>query len=121
MSLPSFDIPKECRAGVVVDEGPNFRVEVKMVPVPEIGIAPLALLPVELKSLAIPPVHSQKVARVPPGALSRGGVLRCCTLRSTRRAHQDERHRYLPQRSPLYDERLALGSYVSTWNNLCWP
>jgi hypothetical protein len=42
MSAPSFDIPKECKAGVVVDEGPNFRVEVKMVPVPEIGIAPLA-------------------------------------------------------------------------------
>lgn len=43
MSTPSFEIPKECKAGVVVDEGPNFRVEVKMVPVPEIGIAPLAL------------------------------------------------------------------------------
>jgi hypothetical protein len=55
MSPPSFDIPKECRAGVVVDEGPNFRVEVKMVPVPEIGIAPLELLPVELKGFAIPP------------------------------------------------------------------
>jgi hypothetical protein len=43
MTTPSFNIPKECKAGVVVDEGPNFRVEVKMVPVPEIGIAPLAL------------------------------------------------------------------------------
>ncbi|KAH7084602.1 alcohol dehydrogenase 1 [Paraphoma chrysanthemicola] len=32
-----FDIPKECKAGVVVDEGPNFRVEVQMAPVPEIG------------------------------------------------------------------------------------
>jgi hypothetical protein len=42
MSTQSFDIPKECKAGVVVDEGPNFRVEVKMVPVPEIGITPLA-------------------------------------------------------------------------------
>ena len=50
MSPPSFDIPKECKAGVVVDEGPNFRVEVKMVPVPEIGIVPLALLPVELNA-----------------------------------------------------------------------
>ena len=36
-SEPHFDIPKECKAGVVVDEGPNFRVEVQMVPVPEIG------------------------------------------------------------------------------------
>jgi hypothetical protein len=34
----TYDIPKECKAGVVVDEGPNFRVEVQMVPVPEIGI-----------------------------------------------------------------------------------
>ena len=35
-SAPTFDVPKECKAGVVVDEGPNFRVEVQMVPVPEI-------------------------------------------------------------------------------------
>jgi hypothetical protein len=36
-SAPKFDIPKECKAGVVVNEGPDFRVEVQMVPVPEIG------------------------------------------------------------------------------------
>ena len=35
---PSFDIPKECKAGVVVNEGtPDFHVEVQMVPVPEPG------------------------------------------------------------------------------------
>lgn len=34
---PTYDIPKECIAGVVVDEGPNFRVEVQKMPVPEIG------------------------------------------------------------------------------------
>jgi alcohol dehydrogenase, propanol-preferring len=33
----NFEIPKECLAGVVVNEGPDFRVEVKNVPVPEIG------------------------------------------------------------------------------------
>jgi propanol-preferring alcohol dehydrogenase len=33
----NFDIPKECIAGVVVNEGPDFRVEVQKVPVPEIG------------------------------------------------------------------------------------
>lgn len=33
---PVFDIPKECKAGVVVNEGPDFRVEVQMVPVPEV-------------------------------------------------------------------------------------
>ncbi|KAL1606453.1 chloride channel [Paraconiothyrium brasiliense] len=31
-----FDIPKTCKAGVVVNEGPDFRVEVRDVPVPEI-------------------------------------------------------------------------------------
>jgi propanol-preferring alcohol dehydrogenase len=34
---PSFEIPKECLAGVVHDEGPNFTVKVEMVPVPEPG------------------------------------------------------------------------------------
>ena len=36
-ATPSYDIPKECKAGVVVNEGPDFHVEVQMVPVPEIG------------------------------------------------------------------------------------
>lgn len=31
----SVDIPKEGWAGVVIDEGPNFRVEVTKLPVPE--------------------------------------------------------------------------------------
>lgn len=37
---PHFDIPKECKAGVVVNEGPDFHVEVQMVPVPEPGMSP---------------------------------------------------------------------------------
>jgi hypothetical protein len=32
-------IPKTCKAGCVVDNGPNFRVEVVDVPVPEPGNA----------------------------------------------------------------------------------
>ncbi|PQE19612.1 alcohol dehydrogenase protein [Rutstroemia sp. NJR-2017a WRK4] len=32
-----FDIPKTCKAGVVVNEGPDFHVEVQDVPVPEPG------------------------------------------------------------------------------------
>lgn len=32
-----FGIPALCKAGVVVNEGPDFRVEVQMVPVPEPG------------------------------------------------------------------------------------
>jgi hypothetical protein len=35
--VPSFDIPKMCKAGVVVNEGPDFHVEVQEVPVPEIS------------------------------------------------------------------------------------
>lgn len=34
---PTFDIPKECLAAVVKNEGPDFYVEVEKVPVPEIG------------------------------------------------------------------------------------
>jgi hypothetical protein len=35
--VQTFDIPKTCKAGVVVNEGPDFRVEVQDVPVPECG------------------------------------------------------------------------------------
>ncbi len=34
----TFEIPKKCKAGVVVNEGPDFRVEVQDVDVPEIGL-----------------------------------------------------------------------------------
>lgn len=37
MSTPTFEIPKECKAGVVYNEGPNFELKVEMVPVPEPG------------------------------------------------------------------------------------
>jgi hypothetical protein len=33
-----YDIPSHCKAGVVVNEGPGFHVEVQMVPVPEPGM-----------------------------------------------------------------------------------
>lgn len=33
----TFEIPTECIAGVVVNEGQDFEVQVKKVPVPEIG------------------------------------------------------------------------------------
>ncbi|KAJ5771580.1 Polyketide synthase enoylreductase [Penicillium odoratum] len=36
-SLPLFEIPTHCKAGVVINEGPDFHVEVQMVPVPEPG------------------------------------------------------------------------------------
>ncbi|OCK85839.1 GroES-like protein [Lepidopterella palustris CBS 459.81] len=34
---PDFVIPKECKAGVVINEGPNYELKVEMVPVPEPG------------------------------------------------------------------------------------
>lgn len=34
---PEFEIPTHCKAGVVINEGPNFHLEVQMVPVPEPG------------------------------------------------------------------------------------
>ncbi|KAJ5773760.1 Polyketide synthase enoylreductase [Penicillium paradoxum] len=37
MDDAQFQIPTHCKAGVVVNEGPNFHVEVQMVPVPEPG------------------------------------------------------------------------------------
>lgn len=33
-----YEIPTHCKAGVVVNEGPDFHVEVQMVPVPEPGM-----------------------------------------------------------------------------------
>lgn len=32
-----FQVPSHCKAGVVVNEGPDFHLEVQMVPVPEPG------------------------------------------------------------------------------------
>lgn len=37
LAASPFDIPSHCLAGVVVNEGPDFRVEVETVPVPEPG------------------------------------------------------------------------------------
>ena len=35
--LVNENIPKTCKAGVVIDPGPNFRVAVEDVPVPQPG------------------------------------------------------------------------------------
>ena len=37
MEYSQIDIPTHCKAGVVVNEGPDFHVEVQMVPVPQPG------------------------------------------------------------------------------------
>jgi propanol-preferring alcohol dehydrogenase len=34
---PYFEIPTHCKAGVVVNEGPNFHIEIQTVAVPEPG------------------------------------------------------------------------------------
>jgi prolyl oligopeptidase PreP (S9A serine peptidase family) len=36
-TMAEVEIPKQCKAGVVVNEGPDFKVEVQMVDVPEPG------------------------------------------------------------------------------------
>ncbi len=36
------EIPKKCKAAVVVNEGPDFRVEVQEIDVPEIGLSSIA-------------------------------------------------------------------------------
>jgi propanol-preferring alcohol dehydrogenase len=37
MNASHVEIPTHCKAGVVVNEGPNFHLELQMVPVPEPG------------------------------------------------------------------------------------
>ena len=54
MSEQTFDIPKECIAGVVRNEGPDFYLEVTKLPVPEIG-----MLTVVVKSLNVLTVLSR--------------------------------------------------------------
>jgi hypothetical protein len=39
MDSKIYDIPTHCKAGVVVNEGPDFQVKVEMVPVPEPGVS----------------------------------------------------------------------------------
>jgi propanol-preferring alcohol dehydrogenase len=39
MEYSQIEIPTHCKAGVVVNEGPDFHVEVQMVPVPQPGRA----------------------------------------------------------------------------------
>jgi propanol-preferring alcohol dehydrogenase len=41
--MSEVEIPKQCKAGVVVNEGPDFKVEVQMVDVPEPGMSSLVL------------------------------------------------------------------------------
>jgi propanol-preferring alcohol dehydrogenase len=37
VDVMTYNIPKTCKAGVVVNEGPDFKLEVEDVPVPEPG------------------------------------------------------------------------------------
>lgn len=45
--MSEFEIPKECKGAVVVNEGPDFHVEIQMVPVPDIGKVDLDLYRVD--------------------------------------------------------------------------
>lgn len=44
----SVEIPKTCKAGVVVNEGPDFRLEVEDVPVPEPGESRVVLAEISI-------------------------------------------------------------------------
>ncbi|KAK5373625.1 hypothetical protein LTS13_005824 [Exophiala xenobiotica] len=52
----AFDIPEECWAGVVKNEGPNFYIEVEKVPVPEIGPQDV-LIKLHVTGLCLTDVH----------------------------------------------------------------
>jgi len=45
------EIPKQCKAGMVVDEWPDFRVEVQAVDVPEISMCLLSMVSVHRRPL----------------------------------------------------------------------
>jgi hypothetical protein len=45
MTTQTFTIPTHCKAGVVENEGPDFRVRVEDVPVPEPGTNHLSIEP----------------------------------------------------------------------------
>ncbi|KAH7043326.1 chaperonin 10-like protein [Macrophomina phaseolina] len=61
-----FEIPKTCKAGVVVNEGPDFRVEVQDVPVPEPGPDEV-LLKLNATGLCMSDIHfMQNDWAVPP-------------------------------------------------------
>lgn len=52
MDYSQVEIPTHCKAGVVVNEGPDFHVEVQMVPVPQPGRTPIFI------GVATIPVHT---------------------------------------------------------------
>jgi hypothetical protein len=74
MDSKIYDIPTHCKAGVVVNEGPDFQVKVEMVPVPEPGVS---LVHIEDKTL---------------------------TGRARRHPHPPQRHRPLLLRHPHDEE-----------------
>jgi len=54
--MAEVEIPKQCKAGVVVNEGPDFKVEVQMVDVPEPGPNDL-LLKLNCTGLCMSDIH----------------------------------------------------------------
>ena len=55
-TAPKFDIPKTCKAGVVVNEGPDFHVEVQDVEVPTPGPEEI-LIKLNATGLCLSDVH----------------------------------------------------------------
>lgn len=48
---PRGSIPETCKAGVVVNEGPDFHVEIQTVPVPRPGASKISQWPCEVHSV----------------------------------------------------------------------
>jgi propanol-preferring alcohol dehydrogenase len=63
-TAPKFDIPKTCKAGVVVNEGPDFRVEVQDVPVPTLGPEDV-LIKINATGLCMSDVHMSASPKTP--------------------------------------------------------
>ncbi|KAF4222194.1 hypothetical protein CNMCM8980_010507 [Aspergillus fumigatiaffinis] len=59
MDSKIYDIPTHCKAGVVVNEGPDFQVKVEMVPVPEPGPDDI-LIRLNITGLCSSDIHMMK-------------------------------------------------------------
>lgn len=64
-AAPKFDIPKTCKAGVVMNEGPDFFVEVQDVDVPTPGPDDV-LIKLNATGLCLSDIHMSKFKIIYP-------------------------------------------------------
>jgi hypothetical protein len=68
-TVPKFEIPKTCKAGVVVNEGPDFYVEVQDVEVPIPGPEEV-LIKLNATGLCLSDIHMSTLSRLPSPSVS---------------------------------------------------